>query len=321
VSVRSSTPASRSATANGVTGSVVQASRAAPTAGRALRVLELVASDPARPWKLAEVQRQLGYSHGNLHAIAATLVAMGYLRRDDHSRGYRLGPALLGLGRAARELYSAVDCAEPELRRLARDLGTETHAATRTGAEILVVARYGPPLPEGDGVRVGLRIPLTPPMGSTLMAWAPPDEVDRYLASATPDVPVARLERIRGALQQVRRRGYSVHVFTGPRQALDEAASRAVEEGMEEAGGQLATLAHQLADYDYLPPDPSRSHIHEGVQLSAPVFGPTGEVELSVGVVFAGSDLDPAVVVRAPEALLEAAAAATRALGGRPPGD
>jgi len=297
-----------------VTGTAVQASRAAPTAGRALRVLELVASEPMRPWKLAEVQRRLGYSHGNLHAIAATLVAMGYLRRDEGSRGYLLGPAVFGLGSAARQAYSVVDAAESELRDLARALGTEAD-------EILVVARYGPELPEGEGVRVGLRVPLTPPMGSTLMAWASREELDRYLGTAEASVPGEQLDRLRGALDTVRRRGYSVHVFTAPRRALGEAASRAVHEGVDEDRAELAALAHELASSDYLSADPSSSPMGDGVQLSAPVFGSTGAVELSVGVVFGAGSVVRETVMGAPEALLGAARTITAAIGGRPPHD
>ena len=148
-------PASRSATANGATGSAVQASRAAPTAARALRVVELLASEPAHAWKLAEIQRELGYSHGNLHAIVATLVAMGYLRRDDDSRSYTLGPALLGIGAAARQAYPSVDLALPHLERLAGELGTECQAAMRVGRTVLVVARCGPEMPAAAAWRSG----------------------------------------------------------------------------------------------------------------------------------------------------------------------
>ena len=313
-------PASRSATANGAIGSAVRASRAAPTAARALRVVELVASDPVREWRLTDIQRQLGYSHGNLHAIVATLVAMGYLRREPGSRTYALGPALLGLGAAARHAYPAVDVAEPHLELLAERLGTQTHAAMRVGEEILVVARCGPELPLGGGVEVGTRVPLTPPMGSTLMAWASPAELDAYFATAEGALTPDELAASRASLEAVRRRGHSVHVYAGPRQLLSEAAARVVAEGVDDPDHDLTELAHELARHDYLPEEPDASSVGEGIQLSAPVFDADSRVVLSVGVAFVGPRVDMAAVADAPEALLAAAATITGALGGRPPG-
>src|SRR5688572_4431556 len=101
---------------------VAAASRTAPTAARALRIIEALAAEPARTFTLAELQRRLGYSHGNVHAILATMVTRGHVRRDPTSRGYALGPALLAVGAAARQAYPAVDIATPFLEELATDL-------------------------------------------------------------------------------------------------------------------------------------------------------------------------------------------------------
>ena len=93
-----------------------------------------------------------------------------------------------------------------------------------------------------------------------------------------------------------------------------------MKEGVDDLGGELTALAHEMARQDYLAHDPSTSRIEEGVQFSAPVFGPSGGVELSVGVAFAGPGLDLAAVVAAPDALLAAASAITAAVGGQAPG-
>ena len=62
---RSEQTGPRGSTGVSATVSTVAASRAAPTAARALRVVELLASDPARAWRLAEIKRRLDFSHGN----------------------------------------------------------------------------------------------------------------------------------------------------------------------------------------------------------------------------------------------------------------
>jgi len=307
-------PASRSATANGATGSRAGASRVAPTAARALRVVELLATDPTRAWKLAEIQRELGYSHGNLHAIVATLVAMGYLRRDDDSRSYLLGPALLGIGAAARSAYPSVDLAAPHLERLADALDTEAHAAMRVGQTVLVVARHGRELPAGGGVQVGARLPLTPPVGSTLMAWSTGPEIEAYLATAVGALSAEAIADHRDSLRATRERGYSVHASQGARATVGEAALRLMAEGVDDVEGELTELVHRLGRHPYLLVDPAAVATGDAIQFSAPVFGVDGRVALSVGAAFGGPDVDPLVVAGAPEVLLATAAEITSAL-------
>jgi DNA-binding MarR family transcriptional regulator len=144
-------------------------SRIAPTAAKALRVIELLAAEPSTPFSLAEMQRRLGYSHGNLHAICTTLVAMGHLRRDHGERTYRLGPALLSIGAAARAAFPSVDVALPFLHTLAAELDSECHAAMRSGDSIIVVSVGTPQLEYG--VR-GERFPS--PRWLDVVAWASP---------------------------------------------------------------------------------------------------------------------------------------------------
>ena len=114
--------------------------RIAPTAAKALRVVELLAADPLAEVSLAEMQRRLGFSHGNLHAICTTLVAMGYLRREPGERSYRLGPALLSIGESARAAFPSVEVALPFLRTLAAEFDAEAQAAMRSGDSIVVVS-------------------------------------------------------------------------------------------------------------------------------------------------------------------------------------
>src|SRR5688572_19238832 len=185
--------------------SVARPPRIAPTAAKALRVVELLAADPTAAVSLAEMQRRLGYSHGNLHAICTTLVAMGYLRREQGERSYRLGPALLSIGEAARTAFPSVEVALPFLRTLAAEFDAEAQAGMRSGDTIVVVARVGQTLEYG--VTVGQRFPLTPPMGSTFVAWAGDDERETYLASAAGVLNPAEIGRCRVALDTVLHRG------------------------------------------------------------------------------------------------------------------
>lgn len=295
----------------------VQASRSAPTAARALRVLELLSVDPSRKYQLAELQRELRYSHGNLHAILATLVAMGHVCRDPMTRTYMLGPGLLTIGAAARETYPTVAVAQPLIDSLAEQLGTEAQAAMRVGDSILIVARAGPQLSFGRGVQVGERLPLTPPYGSTLMAWATEDDIDAYLATAAELLTTDEIDRHREGLRQVRRRGYSVHVYGATLRELNEAARKIVLDATDGDGeSALVPRAPQLLREGYLA-EAEQLPVGEEVQISAPVFDASGDVELSVGVALVAPRVSGAGVAAAPEHLLAATKAITAAIGGR----
>jgi hypothetical protein len=151
------------------------------------------------------------------------------------------------------------------------------------------------------------------------MAWADDEDLEDYLATAAGALRPEEIEAHRQALLAVRARGYSAHLYAGPRQALGERASRMVQEGVDDVEGALTDLVHDLVRHDYLPRDPATSSLQDGVQFSAPVFGPTGAVELSAGVAFAGPDLDLATVAAAPQRLLATTAEITAAIGGRRP--
>jgi DNA-binding IclR family transcriptional regulator len=295
-------------------------SRTAPTAERALRILESLAVDPARSYTLAELQRRLGYSHGNLHAILATLVAMGHVRRDSTDRSYSLGPALLAIGAAARQAYPSVDAATPHMDALAAELDTECQAGMRVGDSIVIVARVGPLLPFGFGVQVGERFPLTPPIGSSFFAWAAPDDLELYLKSAVAALGPTAIDRHREAIAAVRRRGYSVHVDAAPRARLSETAARILQEASrDDHDDELASLAHELGRHDYVPIKPDKVEAGDVIQLSAPVFGPDENVELTIGVTFVAPWREKHPLTEVPERLLQTTRVVTRAIGGRAP--
>ena len=299
---------------------VARPPRIAPTAAKALRVVELLASDPDTAVSLAEMQRRLGYSHGNLHAICTTLVAMGYLRREQGERSYRLGPALLSVGEAARTAFPSVEIALPFLRTLAAEFDSEAQAAMRSGDTIVVVARVGDSLP-GWGVSVGERFPLTPPMGSTFVAWASEDEREAYLATAAGVLSAGEIGRCRLALASVIERGYSIHVNVEASQKLRETAERIVREGDSgDSDTELRALVHELGRHDYMAVEFDQIRRGTLMQVSAPAFDQDGRVELSVGLSLQARVDGEAAVRAVGDRVVATARMITRAIGGQPPG-
>jgi len=300
-------------------GAVARPPRIAPTAAKALRIIELLAADPLATFSLAEMQRRLGYSHGNLHAICTTLVAMGYLRREQGERSYRLGPALLSIGESARVAFPSVEVALPFLRTLAAEFDTEAQAAMRSGDTIVVVARVGR-APSDYGVTVGQRFPLTPPLGSTFVAWSGDDDREAYLASAAGDLSAAEIDRCRIALSSVLRRGYSIHVDVAPSQKMRDTATRIVRDGEpDDNDAELRALVHELGRHDYMAVEVDQIRAGTHVQVSAPAFDESGNVELSVGMSLRAAVDGEGAVAAAGDRVVATARMITRTIGGRAP--
>jgi len=296
--------------------------RLSPAAARALRILETLAADPSRGLTLTELRRELRFSHGNLHAILATMEAAGHVRRDATTKAYFLGPALIGIGAAARATYPAVETAMPFMESLAAELDTECRAGMRAGDEILVVARVGPQQPEGYGVTVGERFPLTPPLGLSYLAWSSEEDIEAYLASAADDLGAAQLARYRDAIEALRGRGYAVNLESPPQRALVDTANRILAEASREGyEQQLTDLAHEIGRHAYVLTGAGIDAIDVGhvLHVGAPVFGPDGTVELVVGVSFVTPYLAGHAITDVAELVVAATQEITRKRGGRAP--
>ena len=68
------------------------------TALRALKVLEVLA-DARTPVSAGEVAGAIGAERSTAYRMLATLMDAGYVERDPHTRGYRLGYKILTLSR------------------------------------------------------------------------------------------------------------------------------------------------------------------------------------------------------------------------------
>lgn len=142
---------------------------------KAARVLQaftpLVTSLSVR--QLAE---RTGIPRSTAHALCVTLCDAGLL--EEAGRGYRLGPALVGLGGQVIERTGLVDAAEGVLRRLAPGDGLEIHLGQLVGGWVVYLDRASGPVRAPMHNRVGLRAPahLTG-CGKAALALLPPAEV------------------------------------------------------------------------------------------------------------------------------------------------
>ncbi len=234
-----------------------------PSVERAIRVLNALNGDTSSR-RLSDLSEELELSKSTLSELLSTLEGSGFVERDPDSRLFRLGPALVELGRAARRDMSLTRVARRDLDWL-HQVSEETailHVQSAGAAVIVdasesrhqlkVVAPLGHRLPPFGGA-----------VAKVLFAALPEDEwvqaVGRGPLPAFTARSIIDPDAYRAELQRVRRRGYA----TDDEEYL--AGTRAVSAGIVDETGRtvavitvigassrmgrdrLQTLAHQTA--------------------------------------------------------------------------
>ncbi len=135
-----------------------RSSRPVPAVTRAAGMLLLLGNGQGEA-SLTDLARRLGIHKSTAHGILGTLAAHDFVERDPLTRRYRLGPALVALGRAAdREDLGPL--ARPHLVRLSRLSGETVTLHLRAGGGSVIVASEESPHQLKVSAPPGHRLPL-----------------------------------------------------------------------------------------------------------------------------------------------------------------
>jgi DNA-binding IclR family transcriptional regulator len=208
---------------------------------KAVRVLSALSDGPA---SLAELVTRTGLARPTAYRLAVALERHRFVARDTGGR-FRLGPRLAELSSTVPTdlLLSAAD---PVLRRL-RDLtGESTQLYRREGDGRRCVAAAELPRGLRDTVPVGSLLPLTAGSGAqVLLAWEPPETVERLLQRAVFSL---------ATLAQVRRRGWAA--TAGQR----EAGVASVSAPVRAPDGSVVAAVSASGPIDRMTRSPGRQH-------------------------------------------------------------
>lgn len=294
--------------------------RRSPPTERVIRLLDLLARQPDEGLSLSELARRLDISKATGLGIAGALTRAGYLVRSEDTKTYTLGPALVGLGRAASEAFTSLAFARPELRRLSRDVGLATSVSTLVGDKIVLLDRTGPHGELDRMLQAGQRYPYTPPSGLALAAWLDDDGIEQWLADY-PEVSMdASLEHLRALADTARELGYIVErmsdVSVG---ALTLLAGLDGHDIPVPAANAIANMVSNLADRHYVA-----RHFRPGGRyavtfVTSPSFDADGRPDLLLGLLVFRSDVTYNELVGYGAAVHAAAARVTTQAGGRDP--
>jgi IclR family pca regulon transcriptional regulator len=135
---------------------------------------------------ISELARKLAFTRSTTHRYAATLAALGYLRQDEATRKYRLGPRVLDLGFSMLVSLELRDIAAPHLRRLTEVTGHTCNLAIRDDTDVILIDRVrGRPRRYHHlefTLHVGARLPsYCSATGKALLAFLPRPDLDQLL--------------------------------------------------------------------------------------------------------------------------------------------
>lgn len=229
---------------------------------------------------VSEMARKIGVHRSSASRLAATLHAMGFLSRAGEAGQYRLGPELIRLGRLASSDIDLVEQAVGPLRRAVEQTGETGHIGMLDGSEAVTIAVV-------DGwqtVRMHSHVNKRSPASCSSLGKA--------LLSGLTDEGVRDL--FAGAPLAVR----TEHSITA-----------------------LPVLLAQLAQVRAQGYSRDDEEVELGLRcVAAPIKDAAGTVVASLGLSGPAWRLTPPVVAELAETVRRAAAEATTALGGTPPG-
>ena len=147
-----------------------------PALERGLDVLELLSTEPGG-LGITDLSAALALPKNAAFRIAHTLVARGYLLRDESSKRFRLSTRMLTVGQPRTGKVSLVEVALEPMRSL-RDATKETvQLGLRTGEEGVIIEQVAGLHPLRIAVDPGLRFPLhNNAPGKVLLAFQPEAE-------------------------------------------------------------------------------------------------------------------------------------------------
>jgi DNA-binding IclR family transcriptional regulator len=231
----------------------------------ALQILEYLAQHRSTVG-VTDLARVFDTTKSRMHRHLQTLVAAGYVMREEETERYRSGARLIAFGRAVSENFELTSAARPVMESLRTSLG---HAVTLSQPEhdgMRVIATIGGKSAFEIGVKPGSTLAAhATAQGKLLLAFGGDAVMERSLAKApsrnTPFTP------LRAELDQIRRQGWA----TAPNQAI--IGLNALAAPIMDALGSFVGAIAIVDSVQFIPEDPSAKQIKQivdaGKRISA----------------------------------------------------
>ncbi|MUL63908.1 hypothetical protein BOO86_05475 [Mycobacterium sp. CBMA 234] len=255
-----------------------------PPTDRVIAVLEFIAAEP-QPVSVAAMASRLELSRSTVTSILAALGRAGWVTRQADRR-YRLGPGLLRVAGAVQTQLTPSAAFADVLSDLADRVGCAISLALVGQSEMTMVSIAAGPGQVPAGVDAGIRLPMTAPLGASVMAFRDRQLQQDWMGT----VPQAQRPMLQALLHQVRRNGVAVFGADGVALEILEVLGEVV--GLLAEHPRSGALRQRL--FEFLSKLSARPYTAEELAsdaelsisyLSAPVFDRDGNAvyELQIG--------------------------------------
>ncbi len=180
---------------------------------RSMELLEVL-KEKNRSFTIAELADTMNLPPSTVHRILQTFCEKKYVMRDERSHTYRLGPALIPLGKAASKGIRLQDAAKPILAALSQKTGEDVYLIIPVGNKGLVIEKYDGPshlkVVEEFGYEMYLHCGA---IRKVLLAYQSPNFIDEYMKNIIMQdraYPYVRPADLRAELDKIRADGYAI---------------------------------------------------------------------------------------------------------------
>lgn len=182
---------------------------------RALEILSLFSYAKPR-WGITELAAAMSLPKGTIHNIVSTLDSAGFLKKDEETRKYCLGPKLFSLGTIMGGTLEINQRALGPAHNLVEITGLISRVAIWDHDAALLTLEVAPHNYTALAQRIGPRVAAyCSALGKSLLAFLTGAEIEAYLdrTELTPFTPntISRRDALQQELERTRKRGYAVN--------------------------------------------------------------------------------------------------------------
>lgn len=284
-----------------------------PAAVRAIRIMGFLSAHPTEAFTLSDLCRRLDLNRASADRVVRALTSARFLDRHPRHLTYSLGISLVAVGHAAAVRHPVVAAAKREMESLSSERGLQCNAVSIDDTGSLVVSETGPGL-----LDVGTRFPPLPMMGLVYRAFMPAERREPWLTSMP--FNARQTDYLRVALTRIAARGYATALRGPVRERVRNQLTRLIDAPEDRTRLEtLDALWTQASDPELqlVTVDPRRDY--SVAYITAPVFGPGGEVVLEMVIRNPPEQLTGAELEELADRLKDAGAKVTREIHGRAP--
>ncbi|MCC9608963.1 IclR family transcriptional regulator [Blastopirellula sp. JC733] len=185
----------------------------APALERGMKILEQLAAQPSGA-TLAKISAELDAPKNSTLRLLQTLVALGYVARDESPSRYRLTGKLLNIAHPRVHGVSLVQCSLDAMRTLRDQVGETVQLGLPTGDEGVIIEKLESTSAIRIGVELGLRFALhNNAPGKILLAHRPEAERDatikRIKLSRSTDRTITSRTKLKEECDRILHQGYA----------------------------------------------------------------------------------------------------------------